>query len=111
MKQGLISRIGDAIRALAVKKAKGFKVGALKFCCEVHSIPLKQFGVTYRILDNSHIAIQGFSSPLKVFGLEQLDGSEKANAHWVRRGQDYYLLVTAYREQVKEPEQAFSGVG
>jgi putative transposase len=111
MKQGILSRLGDAIHALAVKKAKGFKVGALKFRSEVNSIPLKQFGVTYRLLDGKHIALQGFPAPLKVFGLKQLAGAEKANANLIKRGRDFFLHVTAYREKIEEPEKPHEAVG
>ena len=49
MKQGIIARMTDAVRALHTRKLKGFKDGALKFKGLVNSIPLKQFGNTYRI--------------------------------------------------------------
>jgi putative transposase len=111
IKQSILARIGDAIHALAVKKAKGFKVGALKFRSIIESIPLKQFGVTYRIRDDRHVAIQGLSSPMRVFGIEQFDDAEIANAHFLQRGTDYYLHVTTYRDKGEEPEKEFGNVG
>lgn len=49
LQQGVLSRMRDNIKGLAALKKKGHKVGGLKFISELNSIPLKQFGNTYKI--------------------------------------------------------------
>ena len=78
---------------LAKAKAKGIKVGALKFKSEVNCIPIIT-GFT-RILDASHITIPGFRK-LKVNGLHQIefDDYEIADAKLVRKASGYYVKLT-----------------
>src|SRR5579863_6101146 len=52
MKQGLLSRTQGSIRSLRALKKQGKKVGRLKFKSFVSSIPLKQPGNTYTVLDS-----------------------------------------------------------
>jgi len=49
IKQEIVDRVGDDLRALHNSRAKGNIVGTLKFKSEVNSIPLKQYGITYGI--------------------------------------------------------------
>ena len=98
MKQRLIKRTMDNIRGLAQQKAEGRKIGALKFKCRVRSIPLKQYGNTYKILNEKYVRIQGISQKLRVSGLDQLpEGVELANGILLQRHGDYYLDITAYQ--------------
>jgi len=48
IRQGIVERIRQNLKALRQAKEKGHKVGRLKFKSEVRSIPLKQYGYTYR---------------------------------------------------------------
>ncbi|MCW3099154.1 MAG: transposase OrfB [Chthonomonadaceae bacterium] len=111
MKQSLIARMTDAVRALHTRKLKGFKVGALKFKSWVHSLPLKQFGNTYRIVDERHLKVQNLPGSLLVHGLHQLQDAEIANANLVRRGSDYFVMVTAYRATVEDASKPYGCVG
>jgi putative transposase len=111
MKQSLIARMTDAVRAIHTRKLKGFKVGALKFKSFVNSIPLKQFGNTYRILDDRHIKVQNLPEPIFVHGLKQLRDVEIANANLVRRGKYYFLMVTTYKEKAEASPKPFGSVG
>jgi putative transposase len=111
MKQGILSRTIGSIRSLCALKKKGKKVGRLKFKSFVSSIPLKQHGNTYSILDSKHIHIQNIDEPLRVHGIDQLQGLELANANFVQRAGDYYLLVTCYRDKQPEPEQPLPVAG
>jgi putative transposase len=104
MKQGLLSRTQGSLRSLSALKKKGKKVGRLKFKPFVSSIPLKQHGNTYVILDSKHIHIQNIEEPLRVHGIEQLQGLELANANLVQRSGDFFLMVTCYRDKQPEPE-------
>jgi putative transposase len=97
MKQGIISRTLDNMRGLAQLRANGHKPGRLRFKSEVRSIPLKQYGNTYRILDEKHVRIEGIKQRLRVRGLGQLPhGADVANGTLMLRGGDYYLSITTY---------------
>ncbi|WXG44776.1 MAG: transposase [Promethearchaeati archaeon SRVP18_Atabeyarchaeia-1] len=97
MRQSIITRTLDNMRGLAHLKANGHKTGRVRFKSEVRSIPLKQYGNTYRILDGKRVGIQGIKQRLRVRGLRQLPhGVDLANGTLMRRGGDYYLSLTTY---------------
>ncbi|MHA2272701.1 MAG: RNA-guided endonuclease InsQ/TnpB family protein [Candidatus Hodarchaeales archaeon] len=103
MKQGLVTQIHHAIRALAALKKTGQKVGKLKFKGFLDHIPLKQYGVTYQ-LDRSHqrIKLQKFKQRLRVHGCDQIPvEAELANAHLLRRHGDYYFHVVTYQPKTR----------
>lgn len=103
MKQGLLSRVQDNIIGLSKRKKNGYKVGKLKYKSEVQSIPLKQFGNTFRILDTKYIMIQGIEQKLKVIGLKQIPaGADIANALLIHRNGSYYISITTYQDKEKE---------
>jgi len=58
MRQSIITRTQQNIRGLARVKAKGHKVGRLKFKSYVNSIPLKQYGNTYKLINGKYLQIQ-----------------------------------------------------
>ena len=60
MRQAVGDRTINSITALCRLREKGFKIGRLKFKSEINSIPLKQFGSTYRIENDKYIKLQGF---------------------------------------------------
>ncbi len=104
MKQGLIERTQDNIIGLHELKEKGHKVGKLKYKSLVQSIPLKQFGRTYKILDNNHVKIEHIKQKIRVRGLKQIPAeSDIANGTLIRKHGDYYLSVTTYKLKKKEP--------
>lgn len=98
IKQSICERFIKNITSLSKLKEKGFKIGKLKFKSEVNSIPLKQFGNTYRIIDNKTIRIQSVGK-IKVNGLDQIKDIEKANAHLIKKPSGYYLKITCYKEK------------
>jgi putative transposase len=109
MRQGIISRTQDNIRGLSERKKKGYKIGKLKYKSEVQSIPLKQFGNTYKILDKKYISIQGLKQRLKVIGLKQIpEGSDIANAILIHKNGNYYLSITTYQKKTKQVRSAES---
>ncbi len=113
MRQSIIERIQDDIRGLAEKKKKGYKVGKLKYKSEMQSIPLKQFGNTFKILDKKYVHVQGIKQKLKVIGLKQIPiGSDIANGTLIHRNGDYYLSITTYQEkkQVRVPVNKSVGI-
>lgn len=100
MKQDIVDQIKTDISNLSKSKKKGNKVGKLKFKSYCNSIPLRQYGNTYRInFDNNTISIQGFRKPFKVRGLKQIPkDAEIANAKLTRKPSGYYFHITTYIE-------------
>jgi transposase len=98
MKQGIKARIFSSLSTLSALKAKGHKVGKLKFRSEVKCIPLKQHNNTFTILKQSkRIKIQGIKRPLKVNGLDQLPKVyEVGNANLIKTGNDFYVKITIF---------------
>jgi putative transposase len=97
MKQEIIERMKDNIRGLSKLKKKGQKVGRLKFKSEVNSIPLKQYGKTYWVIDKHYVHIQGIKQKLRARGIFQIPTSaELASALLIRKHGDYFLHVTTY---------------
>ncbi len=104
MKQSLIRRTINNIKGLARLKEKGYKIGPLKYRSCVKSIPLKQYGNTYKILNDKYLKIQGISQHLRVNGLAQIPaGSELANATLIQRHGDYFLAITTYQTREHTP--------
>ena len=99
MRQALVDRLKSNLKSLAVKKANGHKVGKLKFKKSIRSIPLKQFGNTYKIVGKNHIKIQKIKKKLRVRGLKQIpENAEYSIAYLIQDHGDYYLRTTAYVE-------------
>jgi len=99
MRQALVGRTIQNILNLSKSKKSGNKVGRLGFKSRVNSIPLVQFGVTYKIEESkNYVKIQGFSKEkLKVIGLDQIpEDAEIANANLIQRNKDYYLQITTF---------------
>lgn len=112
MKQELLDRIKDDVIRLSDKKKKGHKVGKLRFKSDIRSVPLKQYGNTYKILDNKYITIQGVKQKIRVRGLNQIldhlnhnnENIEVANADFINKHGDFYLRIVIYqdRKEVKK---------
>ena len=105
MKQQLVQRQKQNIINLSKAKSKGQRVGRLKFKRYVNSIPLKQYNMTYKIVNNNkYIRLQGLKCKFKVMGLKQIpENAEYANATLVHKNKNYYLFITCYlpKEQKK----------
>jgi putative transposase len=104
MKQGLIKRTQDNIIGLHELKENGHKVGKLRYKSLIQSIPLKQYGNTYKILDKNYIHVQGIKQNIKVRGLKQIpENPDFANGTLIHKHGDYYLSVTTYHEKKIKP--------
>ncbi|MEM3214894.1 MAG: hypothetical protein QXH39_04575, partial [Conexivisphaerales archaeon] len=53
MKQYLIKRLQSNNKSLKTLKAKGKKTGKIRYRKALHSIPLMQYGITYKIKDKT----------------------------------------------------------
>ena len=104
MRQSIITRTQQNIRGLARLKGKGHKIGQLKFKSYVNSIPLKQYGNTYRLINRKYLQIQKLPQKLRVNGLEQLPfNCECANATLLHQHGDYYVAITTYTPREQKP--------
>ena len=99
LQQGILSRMRDNLKGLAALKKKGHKVGSLGFTSEMNSIPLKQFGGTHKIR-GSKIKIANIPGWMRVRGLNQFtDTDEFSSAMLIRKGKDFYVALTIYRNK------------
>jgi transposase len=99
MKQAIKERTIGSIKSLSTKKKKGKKeeVGKLKFKGRINSVPLRQFGQTYRFSGDKYLILQGFKKGFRINGYKQIPKeAEFANANLVRRASGYYLKITCY---------------
>ena len=115
MLQSVVESVKQDIRSLSKAKAKGQKVGELKFVSEYTSIDLKQKDVTYKIVGKNKVKIQGIKKPLKVNGMDQFDAfpqCEFANAKLLLRGGDCYIAFTVFvpKEEPKPKDLGEIGV-
>jgi putative transposase len=98
MRQALLEQIQEDVLSLAKKKAKGRKIGALKFKKRVETIPLKQHNNTYTLQRPNKIKIQRLHRWIKVRGLDQIPPeAELARSKLISRTGDFYFHVTTYR--------------
>ena len=99
LQQGVLARMRDNIKGLAALKEKGHKVGSLGFISEMNSIPLKQFGGTHKIR-GSKVKIANIPGWMRVRGLNQFsDTDEFSSAVLTRKGKDFFVALTVYRNK------------
>lgn len=98
MKQDIYDKVKSEIKGLATKKRRGKKVGHLKFKSVCNSLPLRQFGTTYKIDFNlNRIKVQKIKKAFHVRGLKQIpEDAEFANATLVRKASGLYFYITCY---------------
>ena len=100
MRQEMRVRFIRNCKALKTAKARGRRIGKIKYKSEESCIPLVQFGDTHKIYpETKTVKIQKIAQRLKVHGMDQIDFSKKpefANANLLCRHGDYYVQVTAF---------------
>ncbi|MEJ5230358.1 MAG: transposase, partial [Pseudothermotoga sp.] len=104
MRQAIIERIRQSLYALHKLKENGNKVGSLKFKHSVNSIPLKQYGNTFKFVNEqkTKVKIQGFEKPIRVLGGHQIPKeAEIAKAELVKKASGLYLHLTCYINREK----------
>src|SRR5574344_755174 len=92
--QTIIKYLKQDIITLSHSKAKGKKVGKLKFRRECSSIPLRTG--TIRVVNSKTLSIPGFRN-LKVYGLEQFIGFPEfdiADGKIIKKASGYYIKVS-----------------
>lgn len=99
LQQGVLSRMRDNLKGLAALKKKGHKVGSLGFISEMNSIPLKQFGGTHKIR-GSKVKVTNIPGWMRVRGLDQFTNTDEfTNAVLIRKGKDFFVALTVYRNK------------
>ena len=113
MKQGILDRIKKNLSDLSKAKQKGIKVGKLKFKSQVRSIPLKQSGITFKILkDKNRIKLQRLKKPVRVLGLHQIPEScDIAKAELIKKADGYYIYLTCYINKEEKQDKIDKAIG
>lgn len=100
MKQSVYTDIIGNIKGLKKLKDHNHKVGKIKYKSDYKSINLKQFGVTYKIIDKNNVKIQNINGNLYTKGLKQIPNDvEFANAKLLNTPKGYYLAITCYKKK------------
>ena len=97
-KQAIVKRMSANEQTIATLTRNGKqKDGELHFLSEMTSIPLKQYGVTYKFKSANKVRIGGISGTVLIRTGGQLDHvDEFANANLVHRADGYFLKVTCF---------------
>lgn len=108
-KLGLYKNFISNIKTLSTLKKKGKKVGRIGYISELKSLPLVQYGITYKIVDHNKVKIVKIGT-VKVQGLEQFiydKDVEYANANLIHTSSGYYLKITTFKKKEKysKPEK------
>ena len=116
MKQSVVADILASLKGLKVLKEHGKRIGWLKYKSEYKSLTLKQFGTTYKILNNKYMKVQNISGKIKVNGLEQFINDpdiEFANAKILNTPTGYYIAITCFKfnEKIIKKEYIGSEIG
>lgn len=108
MRQSILSGIKGDLKSLKEAKNKGRKVGRLKFCKEVSSIDLKEYGNTYKLDRSTQKAKIQKLGWVRVRGFDNIpEDVEFSNAKLVSKPDGYYLNITTYYSKDNIPEREF----
>lgn len=114
-RQGIIARMSANEKTISALTKKGLQEGGeLHFLSELTSIPLKQYGVTYKFKTPNKVRIGGISGSVLVRTGGQLEGADElANANLVHRADGYFLKVTGFTnvENLKQTETNGKEIG
>lgn len=108
-KLGLYKNFISNTKTLSTLKKKGKKVGRIRYISDLKSLPLVQYGNTYKIVDHNKVKIVNVGT-VKVQGLEQFvydKDVEYANANLVHTSSGYYLKIATFKkkEEYTKPEK------
>jgi transposase len=97
IRQALADNLQQDIFNLAKLKKTGRRVGRLKCKKEVKTLPLTQPNYVFKLVDKTHVHIQGNKGLIRIHGLSQIPkDAEIAQATLVHRAGDYFLKVTCF---------------
>ena len=102
-KQGILTRMISNQKTIVKLVRSGKQAhGGLRFRSELNSIPLKQYGTTYKFKSQNKIKVAGIHGDMKVKGTSQIPSDcEFANGVLLKKPDGYYLKVTCYIDKNK----------
>lgn len=107
MQRGILARMKANLKGLKVLKRHGRKIGGLRFISDMTSIPLNQFGKTHKIR-GSKVKVSKVPGWMRANGLNQFDmeRDDFANAVLIKRGRNFFVAFTVYREKTEHSSLA-----
>ena len=97
VRQALAEKIKQDIVNLSKLRKSGCRVGRLRFKREVRCLPLKQEGVTFKVVDAHHVRLQGNKGLIRLEGLGQIpEDAEIAKADLIHRAGNYYVNFVCF---------------
>ena len=111
--QSAIAELKANLKTLAALKAKGHRVGRLRFRHQVSCINFPQYGNSHKInRDRNRIKLANIPGWLRVRGLQQLPvEAEFANAKLLDRPDGLFVRITCYTDKQEQDFQPETVVG
>ncbi|EPD32942.1 hypothetical protein HMPREF9306_01250 [Propionimicrobium lymphophilum ACS-093-V-SCH5] len=111
--QAIVDELRSNLKALAVLKAKGHKVGRLRFRRQVNCINFPQYGNSHKVnRERNRIKLANIPGWLRVRGLQQLPAeAEFANAKLLDRPDGLFVKITCYTNKQKQDFQPETVIG
>ncbi|EPD32736.1 hypothetical protein HMPREF9306_01258 [Propionimicrobium lymphophilum ACS-093-V-SCH5] len=111
--QSVITELKANLKTLAALKAKGHKVGRLRFRRQVSCINFPQYGNSHKInRERNRIKLANIPGWLRVRGLQQLPAeAEFANAKLLDRPDGLFVRITCYTNKQEQDFQPATAVG
>ena len=116
-KQAILSKLGANFKTCMSLLKSGKQTNFdFKFKTEYNCIPLKQYGITHRIVNPHKIRVQGVSKKLRVRGIKQIPFDlepDFANAFLIKKPDSYYLKLTTFifKDKLKQIESNGQEIG
>ena len=113
LSQSVIAELKTNLKTLAALKAKGHKVGRLRFRRQVVCINFPQYGKSHKINHEcNRIRLANIPGWLRVRGLQQLPAeAEFANAKLLDRPDGLFVRITCYTNKQEQDFQPATAVG
>ena len=104
-KQAIISKMISNLKTIITLQKKGFqKHGELKFKSELNCIPLKQYGISHKLVSPYKIQLQGIKGKVRIRGSKQIPfelNPNFANANLIKKPDGYYIHLTVFIDKSK----------
>ena len=113
MAQGVVDEMKSNLKTIiSLTKAKKQRHGELKFCSEIKSLNLCQYGNTYKFITKKKMKIQGVKGFVYVSGAKQFINDPKieiASAKLLNTPRGYYVAISTFTFIEDLPKIPFNG--